>query len=155
VAFSPDGQFLAGGGMKGEVCLWVIPSGQEIFRMKAHDKWIDSIHFSVDGQFLITSESRSNENARVWNVQTGDRVRALEAAAKLPIPFENPEFNDWRLPQRGAREQETAAVSADGRIAIWFPAHLWKIASSPNAPLWAAPVVDQSYLSILSLETAE
>ncbi|TAH49077.1 MAG: hypothetical protein EYC68_18255 [Chloroflexota bacterium] len=54
VAFSPDGKRLATGGENGQVKLWDVTSGKELFSIPAHEKAIWSVAFSPAGTRLAT-----------------------------------------------------------------------------------------------------
>ncbi len=52
LAFHPDGSALATGYDDGTVVVWDLHSGEERFRLKVADEWIDELSFSADGNRL-------------------------------------------------------------------------------------------------------
>lgn len=66
VAFSPDGQFLAGGSI-GLIKIWHTSNHREIISLKGHNDWIHCLVFSPDGQFLASSSA--DKTIRIWSVK--------------------------------------------------------------------------------------
>ncbi|MHC1768195.1 MAG: WD40 repeat domain-containing serine/threonine protein kinase [Verrucomicrobiia bacterium] len=64
VAFAPDGNALATGGVDGTVCLWSIKPLSPTALFPAHTGGVDAIAFSLDGAFMV-SGSR-DLTLRVW-----------------------------------------------------------------------------------------
>ena len=75
VAFSPDGKLLATGDMEGQIRLWQVRTGKQLFAFKGHSGWVRSITWSPDGRTLA---SGSNDSVvRLWNVADGSCLKAL------------------------------------------------------------------------------
>jgi WD40 repeat protein/DNA-binding Xre family transcriptional regulator len=75
VAFSPDGTLLATGDMEGQIRLWQVQTGKQLFAFKGHSGWVRSIAWSPDGRTLA---SGSNDSVvRLWNVADGSCLKAL------------------------------------------------------------------------------
>src|SRR5207245_9297667 len=92
VAFSPDGKTLAGvageeGG--GEALLWDTRDGRTLRSLSPPIGELDSLTFSPDGRFVAGA---GDNNARVWNAQTGALEPTLRAndspADRAPSPPE-------------------------------------------------------------------
>lgn len=86
VALSPCGATLATVGTGGTVILWNVETAQETARFAAHetpeleesyDDWVHCVAFSPDGTILATGGE--DGTAQLWDVQTGARIRWLEA----------------------------------------------------------------------------
>jgi WD40 repeat protein len=68
LAFSPDGELLAGGMANGEIHLWRTVNHQLDTIIKAHETIIWDLVFSPDGQWLASGSK--DGSIRLWNVQT-------------------------------------------------------------------------------------
>jgi WD40 repeat protein len=77
--FSPDGQFIATSGEKGDVKLWEAETRREVRRFEAWRGKLMCLTFSPDGQLLAGSEEKEQEDSRVgiWDVNTGGLLREL------------------------------------------------------------------------------
>ena len=76
VAFSPDGQCLAGAGGDGTVKVWDVHTGQETHTLKGHTQHVSSVAFSPDGQRLASAGD--DGMVKVWDVRTGKAVLTLK-----------------------------------------------------------------------------
>jgi WD40 repeat protein len=75
VAFSPDGKLLATGDMDGQIRLWQVRTGKQLFAFKGHSGWVRSIAWSPDGRTLA---SGSNDSlVRLWDVTDGSEKQVL------------------------------------------------------------------------------
>lgn len=72
IAFSPDGRFLAAGGVGASVVVWEIISGDERFRLPVKERVLD-LAFFPDGQRLVIA----GPDAAVVAVGNGEKVAAL------------------------------------------------------------------------------
>ncbi len=68
-AISNDSRFIAGGGYNGNVAVWNINSGTQIFTIKAHAGAVNSVALSADGNTLISGGI--DKIVRLWDVKTG------------------------------------------------------------------------------------
>jgi RNA polymerase sigma factor (sigma-70 family) len=66
VAFSPDGNFLAGG-VDNDVCLWSLQTGARVCRFPGHRGSVNSLAFLPDGATLISGSS--DTTALLWDVR--------------------------------------------------------------------------------------
>jgi len=57
VAFSPNGQLLAGGATDNSIWIWRIADGQPVARLSAHRTFLESVAFSPDGRLLASSST--------------------------------------------------------------------------------------------------
>src|SRR5262245_34779927 len=79
LAFSPDRQLPAAGGVEGWVTLWDLATGQESVPLGRHATYFRSLVFSADGRTLITgagNDQRPSE-IKVWDVATGAERLAI------------------------------------------------------------------------------
>jgi WD40 repeat protein len=69
VAFSPDGKFLAWGGLGAPATLWDVKAGREIRQLKAPPPWqsVGWVAFSPDGKALAGASSYLS----LWDLKTG------------------------------------------------------------------------------------
>ncbi len=71
VVFSPDGQYLAGGG-SGEVKIWRSSDGSLVRTISAHSGSILQIAFSPNGEYLASLGG--DGTAKLWRVSDGSLV---------------------------------------------------------------------------------
>jgi WD40 repeat protein len=97
VAFSPDGKRLAFGEgiwddtkqafVAGEVKVWEVQTGQEMFSLKGHSTRVNGLAFSPDGKRLASASGGRREQGKelpgevkVWDAQTGQELRTIKGA---------------------------------------------------------------------------
>ena len=68
VAFSPDGDFIAGGSADKQALVWNVESGEVVQRFSGHKGIIDAVAFSPDGRKLATGDRR--KSIRFWDLET-------------------------------------------------------------------------------------
>lgn len=76
VAFSPNGELLATGGVNQDVCLWQVASGQQLLMCKGHANWVLSVAFDPQGQWLASAGE--DRTIRLWDVSTGVCLKVLQ-----------------------------------------------------------------------------
>lgn len=105
LCFSPDAQLLAGGGWGTVTLCHTNPLGV-VRTWHAHDRRIDAIAFSPDGNLIGTGSA--DNTAKLWRTATGELVRTLQghAGAVVAVAFSP----DGRL---------IATCSDDTTVAIW------------------------------------
>jgi WD40 repeat protein len=81
LAFSPDGQCLAGGCMQpGEVKVWDVRTGQKVHSLPLNSKNIAwRVAFSLDSKHLVAASW--DRTVRVWDTATGDELHNIPAHA--------------------------------------------------------------------------
>ncbi|MDB5078156.1 MAG: hypothetical protein JWP00_80 [Chloroflexi bacterium] len=77
VAFSPDGQFLAAGGINGEVRFWRLTDGQQVLTLAGHTDWVGSVAYSPDGKLFVSASH--DRTIKFWDVHTGRCIRTIVA----------------------------------------------------------------------------
>jgi WD40 repeat protein/serine/threonine protein kinase len=82
IAFSPDGQRLAGG-KKGEVKVWEVRTGQLFHSLGRFSNATSRVAFSPDSRRLVSTHF--DRNVRVWDMSTGDGEVRIPAAHAGPI----------------------------------------------------------------------
>jgi len=68
VAISPDGRWLAAGGMNGQLILWSLATGEVAASTKPHSGWLLGLAFSPDSQVLATGGG--DQLIALWDVAT-------------------------------------------------------------------------------------
>ncbi|MEA5530026.1 hypothetical protein VB638_10580, partial [Dolichospermum sp. UHCC 0684] len=81
VAYSPDGQTLAGGSMNGTIKdgtikLWDVKTGNLLQTLSGHSYWVHSVAYSPDGQTLASGSM--DNTIKLWNVKTGNLLQTLK-----------------------------------------------------------------------------
>jgi WD40 repeat protein len=75
VAYAPDGQTLATGGLDGTVRLWDVSTGKEKALLKGHPGSVYTAAFSPDGKLLATGGG--SKSLRLWDPVKRKRVAIL------------------------------------------------------------------------------
>jgi WD40 repeat protein len=75
VAFSPDGRFIAAGGLDRIVRLWDRATGVEIRQFVGHEGFVRGLAFSSDGKYLATCAE--DKSIRLWSVDSDRELRAF------------------------------------------------------------------------------
>lgn len=70
MAFSPDGKFIAAGGIGAFVYVWTTADGKLAAHLPGHDKQFTSLAWSPNGQLLLTTSPAANGGAFVWNTSS-------------------------------------------------------------------------------------
>jgi WD40 repeat protein len=76
VTFSPDQSILATGGMDGQIRLWRVADGQQIYAWQAHGDWIRNITFSPDGKLLASCSN--DRTVKIWKIHTWEQIDCLK-----------------------------------------------------------------------------
>ncbi len=76
VAFSPNGKILATSDSLGDIRLWRIADGKQIFICKGHTYSVRSLVFSCDGQTLASVSS--DRTVKLWDIHTGQCLNTLQ-----------------------------------------------------------------------------
>jgi len=63
---------LVSAGRDGIIVHWDIASGEALRRIKAHDSIVWSLAVTPNGRFVVSGSS--DDTARVWHLETGDRI---------------------------------------------------------------------------------
>jgi WD40 repeat protein len=70
VAFSPDGRRLASSGADNAVRMWNIPTGEELFTIRAAGPLV-GVAFSTDGQQLASASESPRHAVTIWHARGG------------------------------------------------------------------------------------
>ncbi len=78
VAFSPDGEYIAGGCTDKNVVLWNAASGKIVRVMRGHNGYVSTVAFSPDGKYIASAGRGYHNIFRLWDVRTGVQVQAMD-----------------------------------------------------------------------------
>jgi WD40 repeat protein len=138
VAFAPDGAGLFTGGTDGRVRLIGAPGGAEgagqpvggvAREFAGHDRGINDLAVTPDGQFLVTAGD--DKTVRVWDAKTAAPVRSFQGhLTKVLGVAVRPDG------------RQVASAGADGAIRLWDlrPADDHRALTGAAGPVWAAAV---------------
>jgi WD40 repeat protein len=123
LAFSPDGRWLAGAcgdyqakNDTGEVIIWDIGTGKEVFVLKGHSGCVWDVTFSPDGKRLASAggfaegqiHMRGPGEIKIWDVATGQELLTLRGHSKAV-------FGVAHSPD----DNSLASCDEDGNIRLW------------------------------------
>ncbi|QKQ73151.1 NACHT domain-containing protein [Nostoc sp. TCL240-02] len=74
-AFSPDGKYLVASDANGQIRIWRVADGKEIFNFKGHLSWTMSVVCSPDGTTFASGSS--DQTVRLWNIETGKCLKTF------------------------------------------------------------------------------
>jgi squalene-hopene/tetraprenyl-beta-curcumene cyclase len=92
VAFSSDGKWLASGGLAaivegkrvdGELTVWDLQTGKELWTRGGHKGAVGSLAFSADGKTLASGGGRFDGKVKLWDVASGNDLGTLGVEAEI------------------------------------------------------------------------
>ena len=93
LAFTPDGQILATGGVEGTAKLWNLATQREIVTLKGHLRSVHAVDISPDGSRLATAAGDA-ESVKLWDMRTHQELITLASeGAILPALVFSPDGN--------------------------------------------------------------
>jgi hypothetical protein len=85
VAWSPDGELVASGGMDKSIRIWDPEAGKCVKTFGGHQAPVNALAFTPDGKRLVSGSGEEAQNLRVWDVAAGKPIKAIESG--LPVIF--------------------------------------------------------------------
>jgi WD40 repeat protein len=129
IALAPDGKTLAAPCTDGALRLWETASGKEVRVCKGLAGPVRLLHFTPDGQMLITL----GKVLPRWNVATGAQREQLDIAQGPPLLGPSAVTADARVLAVGTVNPRGSARAADCRISFWNLTTGKKLAESQGA----------------------
>jgi WD40 repeat protein/uncharacterized protein YjbI with pentapeptide repeats/3',5'-cyclic AMP phosphodiesterase CpdA len=144
VAFSPDGETVAGGADDGTVRLWQVARGRERWRLTGHEGRVWSVAFSPDGNTLASGSL--DGTVRLWNVAGGiERACLAEGGGRIWSVAFSP---DGETLATGGDSPAIRLWSVrDGRERACLAGHhrrVWSMAFSPTGRTLASAGTDRT-----------
>lgn len=85
-AFDPDGSLLVVGDDRGLLHFLDTAAGRESATVAAHKYAVETLAFSADGRFLVTT-GRGDRGARVWDAASGEKLAEVGTQAVVGAAF--------------------------------------------------------------------
>ncbi|ACC80717.1 NB-ARC domain-containing protein [Nostoc punctiforme] len=144
VAFSPDGKLLATGDTNGEVRLYQVADGKQLFICKGHTGFIWPVTFSPDGHLLASGSD--DQTVKLWDTSTGQCLAT----------FQGHSAGIWSV-SFSSDGQTLASSSEDTTVKLWdtstgqciqtlqgHSSRVWSVAFSPDGTILASGNDDSS-----------
>jgi WD40 repeat protein len=160
IAFSPDGKYVASGGMDNNVKIWNAETGREIRTLQGHTSYIYFVTFSPDGRFLVSTSH--DATIRLWEVASGRELRRYSSAYTNFAVF-NAEgdlfFNSfgeiviWNIHSGTSRKLKATSGSGDILAATFIDQGKHLLVAKPSGFIVVDPQTDKAVRSF-QLNTA-
>src|SRR5262249_50339965 len=133
VAFTPDGKYLASGGIDAAVMIWDVSTARPVQTLTCHTSWVNSVAFSAQGKLATASSDNTvrlwEKKAQGWMQQHRFTFSEGEVRALAFSP-------DGRAVAAGLRYGVVKVLDvADKIVTASFKAHagdVWAVAFSPD-----------------------
>ena len=144
VAFSPNGELLAGGDTNGRIRLWRVADGQTLLSYQGHNQWVFSLAWSPDGQILVSGSA--DRTVRLWDPNSGQCLKTLQGhTARIWSVAWSP---DGKTLASGSADQTVRLWdSSSGQCLKTLQGHtgwIWSVAWSPDGKTLASSSADQT-----------
>jgi len=106
LAYSPDGKYIASGGVAKTLEIWNAEDGTPVKSLKGHANFINSVVYSPDGRTIATAGE--DKTVKLWNAEDGACLGTLKGHkdAVMSVAF----FPDGK---------SLASAGNDGTIRLW------------------------------------
>ena len=106
VTLSPDGRYVASGGVDSTVRIWDTKTGKQVVELGGHRGRIQDVSFSPSGRSLVSSDWYGN--VKLWHIPQGKLIATLKSkgATVTSLAF-------------GPIGDQLAGTTTDGRVLLW------------------------------------
>jgi WD40 repeat protein len=77
ICFSPDGQFIAGGGTDNNITIWNASTGEKINTLSGLNNYVSTIDYSPDGKYIAGAGMDHTCTFKMWNTTTGQMIQSV------------------------------------------------------------------------------
>ena len=150
LTYSPDGQFLAGGSLAGDIKVWRFEEQIEansyslLLECRGHTDIVSSVTYSPDGRFLASASY--DHTVRLWDARSGESLLVLAGHTDTvrSVAFSP----DGRLLASGSLDNTVRLWRvATGELVAILEGHtgwVWSVAFSPDGRLLASGSFDET-----------
>ena len=83
LAYSPDGETIAGAGNNRLIILWNVDTGEQMRTLAGHEHQIDTVAYSPDGARIASGSF--DRTVRIWNAKTGEQIHTLTGHTSVRV----------------------------------------------------------------------
>jgi len=138
-AFSPDGKWLASGGLDNTICLWETTTGKEIRSWDSQQQFMWCLEFSPDGKVIASADIKDPSpggGVRIWSANSGKELLRFgvkgDAASMVFSPT-------GRILATAGEEHRQLTKDKDGDYEGATKVYLWDAYSGKEIRQFEAP----------------